>query len=144
MEIVSAEPADAAPLGNLHRLTWEATYRDYAGERWYGRQVAAHALRDWEEVIRKQVASGGGVLIAKRDEAIVGFCQFGLAEDENSDRTGHIHRLYVLPANQRTSEAASGARCSARRSSDFARPARTPRPSGYLRAIGARGLSTSG
>jgi hypothetical protein len=81
VEIVPAEPADAATLRDLHRLTWEATYRDHAGEPWHGQQLAAHALRDWEEIIRSQIASGGGVLIARRDEAVVGFCQFGPAED---------------------------------------------------------------
>jgi ribosomal protein S18 acetylase RimI-like enzyme len=102
VEIVPAEPADARMLCDLHRLTWEATYRDHAGEPWHRQQLTAHALRDWEEIIRTQIASGGGVLIAKRGETVVGFCQFGPAEGENSNRTGHVHRLYVLPAQQRS------------------------------------------
>jgi ribosomal protein S18 acetylase RimI-like enzyme len=102
VEIVPAEPTDAATLQGLHRLTWEATYRDYAGELWHSQQLAAHALRDWEEIVRTQIARGGGVLIAKRDGAIVGFCEYGFAGDDDSDQTGHIHRLYVLPAQQRS------------------------------------------
>jgi ribosomal protein S18 acetylase RimI-like enzyme len=102
MEIVRAKPTEAATLGDLHRLTWEATYCDYAGEAWHGEQLAAHALRDWEEIIRAQVSSGGGVLVAKRDGAIGGFCQYGPAEDESSLRAGHIYRLYVHPAQQRS------------------------------------------
>jgi ribosomal protein S18 acetylase RimI-like enzyme len=102
VEIVPAEPTDAATLQGLHRLTWKATYRAYAGELWYTHQLAAHALRDWEEIVRAQIAHGGGVLIAKRDGAIVGFCQYGLGDEDDSAQTGHIHRLYVLPAQQRS------------------------------------------
>jgi ribosomal protein S18 acetylase RimI-like enzyme len=102
VEIVSAEPADARRLRDLHRLTWEATYRDRAGESWHKQQLAAHALRDWGEIVRTQIARGGGVLIAKRDEAIVGFCQYGPGEDDDSARAGHIYRLYVHPARQRS------------------------------------------
>ena len=104
MEIVHADPAQATALRDLHLTTWEVTYRDRAPESWYGERLAAHAVRDWGEVVRSQAARGGGVLIARSDGQIVGLCQYGPTDDPDDDpeQVGHIHRLYVHPARQRT------------------------------------------
>jgi ribosomal protein S18 acetylase RimI-like enzyme len=102
VEIVPAQLADADALQTLHLLTWKATYRDHAAEPWYGEQLAAHGLRDWQEIVRTQAAHGGGMLIAREPDAIIGFSQYGPAEDDGSGVIGHIHRLYVHPARQRT------------------------------------------
>jgi len=88
----------------MHLITWELTYRDRAAESWYGERLAAHAVRDWGEIVRSQVARGGGVLTARFDGQIVGLCQYGPTEDRDDDpeHVGHIHRLYVHPERQRT------------------------------------------
>lgn len=103
MEIVPADPAQATALRDLHLITWEATYRDRAREAWYGERLAAHAGRDWGEIVRAQDAQGGGVLTASREGQIVGLCQYGPTEDDDHDPggVGQIHRLYVHPARQR-------------------------------------------
>jgi GNAT superfamily N-acetyltransferase len=69
---------------------------------WYGERLAAHAVRDWGERVRSQAAQGGGVLAARCDGRIVGLCQYGPTEDDDSEQVGHTHRLYVLPAQRRT------------------------------------------
>ena len=104
VEIVDADPAQATALRDLHLITWEVTYRDRAAESWYGERLAAHAVRDWGEIVRSEAARGGVVLTARSDRRIVGFCQYGPAEDRDDDpeEVGHIHRLYVHPARQRT------------------------------------------
>lgn len=104
MEIVAPDPADAIALRDLHLLTWEATYGDRASEAWYRERLAAHAGRDWVEIVRAQAARGGGVLTAKCDGAVVGLCQYGPSEDadHDPDQVGQIQRLYVHPARQRS------------------------------------------
>ena len=104
MEIVPAEPAQATTLRDLHLITWEVAYRDRAPEAWYGQRLAAHAIRDWGEIVRFQAAQGGGVLTARCDGRIVGLCQYGPSEDHDHDteQVGQIHRLYVHPTRQRT------------------------------------------
>jgi ribosomal protein S18 acetylase RimI-like enzyme len=103
VEIVQADEAQATALRDLHVVTWEATYRDRASESWYGEGRAIHAVRDWGEIVRRQAARGGGVLIARADGQVIGLCQYGPTDDPDDDPTlvGHIHRLYVHPANQR-------------------------------------------
>lgn len=104
VEILDADPSDATALRDLHLVTWEATYRDRASEAWYPERLAAHAVRDWVEIMRSQVARGGGVLTAKCDSALVGLCEYGPSEDADRDpeQVGQVHRLYVHPARQRT------------------------------------------
>jgi ribosomal protein S18 acetylase RimI-like enzyme len=104
VEILPADPAEATALRDLHLTTWEATYRDRAPEAWYGERLAAHAVREWGEILRSQAARGGGVLTARCDRRIVGLCQYGPTEDHDHDpdQVGQIQRLYVHPARQRT------------------------------------------
>lgn len=84
VELVHADPAQATALRDLHLITWEVTYRDRAREAWYRERLAAHAVRDWGEIVRSQAARGGGVLTAASDGRIVGLCQYGPTEDEDS------------------------------------------------------------
>jgi ribosomal protein S18 acetylase RimI-like enzyme len=104
VEIVHADPAEATELRDLHLITWELTYRDRADEAWYRERLAAHAVRDWGEIVRSQAALGGGVLTARSDGRIVGLCEYGPTEDPDHDPKGigQIRRLYVHPARQRT------------------------------------------
>jgi GNAT superfamily N-acetyltransferase len=90
-------------LRALHIATWMATYRDRVPEAFYEQRVAAHRARDWDAVIRRQTALGGGVLVVRCDDGVVGLCQHGPTEDDDDDprRVGHIHRLYVSPLRQR-------------------------------------------
>jgi ribosomal protein S18 acetylase RimI-like enzyme len=103
VEIASANPADAPALRDLHLATWEVAFRGHAAQAWYRDGLAAHAVRDWAEVVRSQAARGGGVLAARSDGRIVGLCQYGPTEDEDHDpeQVGHIHRLFVHPRRQR-------------------------------------------
>jgi ribosomal protein S18 acetylase RimI-like enzyme len=102
MEIVHADPTQAAELRDLHLTTWELTYRDRASEAWYRERLAARADRDWGEIVRSQAARGGGVLTVRSDQRIVGLCQYGPTEDHDPEQVGQIQRLYVHRARQRT------------------------------------------
>jgi ribosomal protein S18 acetylase RimI-like enzyme len=103
VEIAPAAPAQATALRDLHLVTWEAAYRDRASEPWYAAGLAAHAVRDWGEIVRSQAVRGGGVLTARCAGRIVGLCQYGPTEDADHDpeQVGQIQRLYVHPARHR-------------------------------------------
>jgi GNAT superfamily N-acetyltransferase len=104
VKIAAARPADGDGLRDLHVATWAVTYRGRVPDAWHRQQLAAHRRRDWAAVVRGQTALGGGVLAARCNAHIVGLCQYGPTEDDDDDasRVGHIHRLYVHPARQRT------------------------------------------
>ena len=104
MEIVPATPAEAVALTDVHVSTWRQAYRDRAAEAWYHERLAAHAVRDWSEVLRSEVARGGGVLVARCDGQVAGFCQYGPTDDPDHDpeQVGQIRRLYVRPERQRS------------------------------------------
>jgi ribosomal protein S18 acetylase RimI-like enzyme len=102
--IESARPADSGSLRDLHLETWIATYRDRVPEAFFNERVARHRARDWAELVRNQTALGGGVVVVRAGVAVCGLCQYGPTEDDDDDArsVGHIDRLYVHPAHQRT------------------------------------------
>jgi GNAT superfamily N-acetyltransferase len=67
-----------------------------------GERLAAHAARDWREIVPSQTARGGAVLTARCDGRVVALCQYGPTEDHDHDpaQVGQIQRLYVHPAHQ--------------------------------------------
>jgi ribosomal protein S18 acetylase RimI-like enzyme len=104
LEIAPALPVDAEDLRELHVATWTATYRGQLPDAWFDQELAAHRVRDWGDVVRSQMACGGAVLAARRNGRLVGLCQYGPVADDDADAkpVGHIHRLYVDPAAQRS------------------------------------------
>ncbi|HET9719160.1 MAG TPA: GNAT family N-acetyltransferase [Solirubrobacteraceae bacterium] len=101
-EVQDASGADAVRLRDLHVTTWADTYRGLLAPGFYAERLVHHRLRDWERLVGKQAEVGGGVLVAREAEALLGLCQYGPTEDEDdsASQVGHIHRLYVHPAAQ--------------------------------------------
>jgi ribosomal protein S18 acetylase RimI-like enzyme len=104
VEIVPAHPNSGPALRDLHVATWAATYRGRVPDPWYREELAAHRRKDWADIVRRKMALGGGVLAARFNSRLVGLCQYGPTEDDDDDasRVGHVHRLYVDPARQRS------------------------------------------
>jgi hypothetical protein len=73
VRIIEASPADAAALQSLHITTWMATYKGLVPESFYRERSTAHGGRDWADLVRRQRAGGGGVLIAIATAASTGF-----------------------------------------------------------------------
>jgi ribosomal protein S18 acetylase RimI-like enzyme len=98
-----AAAADAEALRNLHAETWADAYAERLPAAFYARGLAQHRRRDWAELIADQLASGGGVLVAREPTGLVGLCQYGQSEDDDecAPGVGQIHRLYVHPSSQR-------------------------------------------
>ena len=103
VRIIEASLADAAALQSLHITTWMATYRGLVPESFYRERSTAHRGRDWADLVRRQRAGGGGVLIARSYGGIDGLCQYGPTEDNDDDplAVAQVHRLYVHPLRQR-------------------------------------------
>src|ERR1700729_1195591 len=85
VRIIEASLADAAALQSLHITTWMATYRGLVPESFYRERSTAHGGRDWADLVRRQRAEGGGVLIARRYGCIDGLCQYGPTDDDDDD-----------------------------------------------------------
>lgn len=103
VQVIEASLADAAALQSLHITTWMATYRGLVPESFYRERSTAHRDRDWADLVRRQRAGGGGVLIARSYGRIDGLCQYGPTEDNDDDplEVAQVHRLYVHPLRQR-------------------------------------------
>jgi hypothetical protein len=85
VRIIEASLADAAALQSLHITTWMATYKGLVPESFYRERLTAHGGRDWADLVRRQRAGGGGVLIAMSHGRIDGLCQYGPTEDNDDD-----------------------------------------------------------
>jgi GNAT superfamily N-acetyltransferase len=103
VRVALARSRDAARLRALHVRTWETAYPGLVPESFYHQRLAEHRIRDWDALIARQTALGGGVVVARDRSAIAGLCQYGPAEDDDDDArvVGHIRRLYVDPRWQR-------------------------------------------
>ena len=62
-----------------------ATYRGLVPESFYRERSTAHGGRDWADLVRRQRAGGGEVLIARSYGGIDGLCQYGPTEDNDDD-----------------------------------------------------------
>ena len=102
VRIIEASLADAAALQSLHITTWMAT-----AEVWFlvvlPRALDRSSRPRMADLVRRQRAGGGGVLIARSYGGIDGLCQYGPTEDNDDDplAVAQVHRLYVHPLRQR-------------------------------------------
>ena len=142
VQIVEASLADGAALRSLHITTWMAAYRGLVPESFYRERSIAHRGRDWPDLVRRQRAEGGGVLIARSDGRIDGLCQYGPTEDNDDDplAVAQVHRLYVHPLRQRQG---IGRSLLSRATASLQGQGWSKSRCGFLRAIQGRGRSTS-
>ena len=97
-----AEPGQGSLLRAVHVRAWVHTYAGMITDEVLQERLLAVRNRDWEEVIRRRVEVGEGVLtLIDRDE-VIGLCEFGPTEDEDDDPslTGHVFRLFIDPSQQ--------------------------------------------
>jgi GNAT superfamily N-acetyltransferase len=102
-QIDTASEADASALRELHVLSWADAYVSLLTPAFYRERLSRHRERDWTSLIRGQQEAGGGVLVARGADGLLGLCQYGPSEDDDelSANVGHIHRLYVHPVVHR-------------------------------------------
>lgn len=98
MEIRPARDDDAAQLGVVHVLSWQAAYRGLLPQHFLDGLDPARRARLWERTLGEP-APRSGVVVADAGDRLAGFAHFCPSRDEDADpaRTGELSSIYLLP-----------------------------------------------
>ena len=96
----AATPADAAAIAAVHVRSWQAAYRGIVpGEVLDGLSIAERERR-WVELLARGGDDRPRVLVAEREDHLVGFCAATAgANDGHAD--AEVRAIYVAPAHWR-------------------------------------------
>ena len=96
IEILDAKPEDAAIVGRLHGLSWQANYQGIFPDDYMANDVLPERLAYWRRALR----AGDYVLvqIATVDGEPAGF--IGIKQNADEGYEGTIDNLHVLPGYQ--------------------------------------------
>lgn len=99
MEIRPARDDDAAQLGVVHVLSWQAAYRDLLPQPFLDGLDPARRARYWERALGETADRRYGLLVADAGDRLAGFAHFCPSRDEDADpaRTGELSSIYLLP-----------------------------------------------
>lgn len=94
-----ARPDDAESIAAIHVASWQSTYRGVLDDAYLDSLSADQRTPMWRTLLT--TASTTTVLVALRDNHMVGFCSFGPASDDERESTGELHTIYLSPDCQR-------------------------------------------
>ncbi|MDR0342291.1 MAG: GNAT family N-acetyltransferase [Nocardiopsaceae bacterium] len=99
MEIRPARDDDAAQLGVVHVLSWQAAYRGLLPQDFLDGLDPARRARYWERALGEAADQRYGLLVADAGDRLAGFAHFCPSRDEDADpaRTGELSSIYLLP-----------------------------------------------
>lgn len=92
-----ASACDAKAIAEIHVAAWQAAYTDLMPEDFLEKMTLERRLAYWREAIE---FSEPQLLVATRDEQVVGFVGFDRSRDAGTRSTvGEIWALYMAPAH---------------------------------------------
>jgi ribosomal protein S18 acetylase RimI-like enzyme len=91
MKTRKALASDALAIASVQVASWQAAYRHLLPADWLASMSVDDRRIKWEEIIG---AGQSDVVVALRDESVVGFASSG--ECSNKDARPHTHELYAL------------------------------------------------
>jgi len=100
-ELIPADEAHAARLGDLHVACWREAYEGLMPAEYLSNLDATKRSNVWLKII-KGLGSRDGLYLAKVDDAFVGFISFGAWRGAELVNAGEIFAIYLLKAWQGT------------------------------------------
>lgn len=95
MEIVSALPADALAIAQIHVAAWQAAYRDIVPAEFLASLSTEKRHKYWLGAI---AAGSPQVLVAKSAREVIGWVAFGPCRDAGaSPKEAEVWAIYVAP-----------------------------------------------
>lgn len=94
-----AELDDAESIAAIHVTSWQSTYRGVLDDAYLDSLSAGQRMPMWRTLLTAETSTT--VLVALRDDHIVGFCSFGPARDDERESTGELDTIYLNPDCQR-------------------------------------------
>lgn len=96
MQLRRALPEDATALADVEVATWRTAYRGLLPSAFLDRLSSEEKTESWRQNLLKHGTAGRTrVIVALKDDRIVGLVRVGLEENEGED--GLVYLLYVLP-----------------------------------------------
>ncbi len=94
-----ATPADTEAIGRIHTDAWRWAYDGLFDPEFLAGRDASRSTAMWQRVITEGMAA---VLVAERDDAVVGFASWGTSRDEDAADAGELYAIYLDPTRYRT------------------------------------------
>ena len=92
----SVRPEDAQAIANVHGRTWRVGYTDLLTAEQIELTVPQRcSVERWERIVVSLRFEQDTLLLAEREECVIGFVQFGGSKERPN--WGEIHRIYVVP-----------------------------------------------
>ena len=91
--IRGARPEDAEAIAAVHVRGWQAAYRAVLPEE----SLAALSVEQRAQMWRRQIASGGTVIVAEH-AGVQGFAAVGPSQDEEREGFGALYAIYIEPS----------------------------------------------
>ena len=97
LEVRDATPDDADGIARVYVETWRAAYAEILPAGYLARLNVEQQTKAW----RRQIRTDDHVLVAVRDDDVIGFCSGGKEREQDPFFRSEIFTLYVAPAEQR-------------------------------------------
>jgi ribosomal protein S18 acetylase RimI-like enzyme len=90
---------DAPAIAAVHIETWQSIYRGQLPDTYLDNlgQDLVHRTEVWQSWIATSDGAAHEIWVAEIHHRIEGFVAFGLARDDDSERTGEVYAIYVHP-----------------------------------------------
>ena len=90
---------DAPNIATVHVLSWKAAYQGLLPQDYLDQLDVCERTTRWQQRLRVNDWSKGGVVVAVPGPSVLGFTGFGATRDDDEDATvtGEIKQIYLLP-----------------------------------------------
>lgn len=97
IDISKGEYRDAKEIAKVLIRSWQKAYKGYLPYSYLNRMSLKEKTKEWQKKL-SNIEPKSSILIAKFNNTIIGFCNFGLSRDEDANEyTGELYNLYIAP-----------------------------------------------
>lgn len=97
LEVRDGRADDADEVARIHVRSWQAAYRGLMDQEVLDSLSIPDRAANWRRFIAEPLPTGLGILVAVRDDRILGWASFGSGRDEDGAADGEIYGIYADP-----------------------------------------------
>lgn len=93
-----ARVEDAEAVAGVHVRSWQVAYRGLIEQSVLDGMSIAERAEGWRRIVADPLPTGLGILVAVRDERIIGWTSFGSGRDPDGLADGEVYGIYADPS----------------------------------------------
>lgn len=97
LEVRDGRAEDADDVARIHVRSWQTAYRGLIDQDVLDSLSIPDRAANWRRFIAEPLPTGLGILVAVRDDRILGWASFGSGRDEDGTADGEIYGIYADP-----------------------------------------------